>query len=371
MTNPRGGLPFYPAGWHALVALVVQLSGATIPAAINAVTLVVSAVAWPLGILLLTRTLFGRSPVLAVSAGLLAASLPVFPILLMDYGVLYPYQLGLAPASRRAGRDSQCARTRREAPRRRACVVGGCGPRCLPGLALAHPGAFGRVARPDGADGGGLRHPAAARRADRSRSLAARRIVRGVPGGGRRPPDMLRPPLEARRWPLQMRMCDAIWDLLTISAWYQVPAVLAAIAVIAGIVWAIVARTARAWVVLGMYTVVRRAVRRRLRRCRFRDLRDALTGGWYNNLPRLAAILPIVLVPLGAYGVACTWAWIARRRRVRRIDGATAALGGGRGSASSWPFWRHSACRCGRCHRCGWPSSGRAVRSSWGRIRPC
>jgi len=318
MTNPRGGLPFYPAGWHALVALVVQLSGASIPAAINAVTVVVSAVVWPLGILLLTRTLFGRSPVLAVSAGLLAASLPVFPILLMDYGVLYPYQLGLAllPVSLAATlRALGLAGGRRGAGRAwwAVAVLG-----CLPGLALAHPGALvGWLA---------LTAPMvvvfAILRLRDARTARGRWLIVGsfvvYLAVGAVLLDTLRPPLEARLWPLQMRMRDAIWDLLTISAWYEVPAVLAAIAVIAGIVWAIVARTTRAWVVLGMYAVIA-VLYVSVAALPFPDLRDALTGGWYNNLPRLAAVLPIVLVPLGAYGVACTWAWIARRRRVRRV----------------------------------------------------
>ena len=92
----------------------------------NAVTLVVSAVVWPLGILLLTRTLFGRTPVLTVSAGLLAASLPVFPTLLMNYGVLYPYQLGLAllPVALAA---TLRALGLAGAPRRRPAVVVGRG----------------------------------------------------------------------------------------------------------------------------------------------------------------------------------------------------------------------------------------------------
>jgi hypothetical protein len=50
------------------------------------------------------------------------------------------------------------------------------------------------------------------------------------------------------------------------------------------------------------------------------QIRDALTGMWYNNLPRLAAMLPIAMVPLGAYGVACTWAKIASTALMRRLS---------------------------------------------------
>lgn len=318
MTNPTGGLAFYPAGWHALVALIVQLSGASIPIAVNAATLVIAAVLWPLGILLLTRTLFGRSPVLMVTAGLLAASLPVFPILLMDYGVLYPYQLGLAllPVALAATlRMLGLVGGARTAPGRLWWGVAVLG--CLPGLALAHPGALVAWLA--------LTAPMALvfailalRRAGTARgrwlvvgAFALYLVVGAVLL------DTLRPPAEARGWPTQMGMLDAVWDVVSVSAWYGAPAVIAAVAVLAGIVWAFIARSRVAWVGLGMYAVVA-VLYLAVAALPLPALRDALTGGWYNNLPRLAAILPVVLVPIGAYGAACTWAWLSRRHPIRR-----------------------------------------------------
>ncbi|GAA1984853.1 DUF6541 family protein [Microbacterium pumilum] len=319
MTNPSGGLAFYPAAWHALVSLTVQLSGVSIPAAINAVTVVVSAVIWPLGALLLTRVLFGRSPVLSVTAGLLAASLPVFPILLMDYGVLYPYQLGLAllPAALAATMRALGLAGGRMAPGRVWWAVALLG--CLPGLALAHPGALlGWLA---------LTAPMAlvvvVTRLRAARTARARWAVLGVFVAylaiGVVLLKVLRPPAEARGWPLRMGMVDAVVDVLTVSAWYDVSAVLAAVLVVGGLVWAVVARTPRAIVALGMY-VVAAILYIAVAALPLMPLRDILTGGWYNNLPRLAAMLPIALVPLGAYGAACSWACIARHQGVRRLD---------------------------------------------------
>ena len=158
---------------------------------------------------------------------------------------------------------------------------------------------------------------------------------------------VLRPPPEARGWPLQMNLWEAFIDLITVSAWYQVPAVLAALAIVAGIVWACIARTPPAVVALGMYIVAGRALHRRSPRCRCSTLRDALTGMWYNNLPRLAALLPIAMVPLGAYGVACTWAKISSAARVRALTAPFAALGAAGRPESPLPSWRRSAMQTG------------------------
>ena len=43
MTSPAG-VPFYPSGWHAMVSIIVALSGASVPLASNAMIIVVAAV---------------------------------------------------------------------------------------------------------------------------------------------------------------------------------------------------------------------------------------------------------------------------------------------------------------------------------------
>lgn len=321
MTNPGGALGFYPAAWHGMLAIVVQLSGASIPAAVNAATLVVAALVWPLGILLLTRTLFGRSRVLAISAGVLAASLPVFPVLLLEYGVLYPYQLGIAllPAVLAATIRALRLADGHEAPGSigwTIAVIGG-----LPGVALSHPGAFlGWLA---------LTLPAVlvftVIRLRKATTLWGRLLVVAAFVAylfiGRALIKVLRPPVEARLWPTEMGYLDAILDVVTGSAWYQVPAVLAAIAIVGGIVWAVISRTVPAFLSVGMYVISAGLYVTVAAMVTFPNLRDTLTGGWYNNIPRLAVLLPIAMVPLGAYGVACTCAWLARRPGVRKSLG--------------------------------------------------
>ncbi|HWM16674.1 MAG TPA: DUF6541 family protein [Microbacterium sp.] len=318
MSNPSGGLPFYPAAWHALVSLVVQLTGVTIPVGVNAVTLVVSAVIWPLGVLLLTRTLFGRSRILSISAALLAASLPLFPTLPMNYGVLYPYQLGLAllPVALAATLRALGLARGVSAPSRWWWAVAVLG--AMPGLALSHPGAFVAWVA--------LTFPMAIvfivvqwrATASRNRRLLIAGLTSLYLVIGLILVIVLRPPAEARGWPIQMNLWEAFVDLITVSAWYQVPAVIAALAIVAGIVWACVSRTVPATVAIGMYAVAA-LLFIVVAALPLLYVRDALTGMWYNNLPRLAALLPIVMVPIGAYGVACTWAKIASTKRMRDI----------------------------------------------------
>lgn len=95
LTLPEGQSSFYPAAWHAVTASVAGLTGTSIPLAANSVNLVVATLAWPAGVVFLARTLWGsRSAILL--AGVLAAAFPGFPLLTLDYGVVYPYFLALA-----------------------------------------------------------------------------------------------------------------------------------------------------------------------------------------------------------------------------------------------------------------------------------
>lgn len=87
---------FYPTLWHATVALIVQLSGTTIPIATNALVFAVSAVVWPIGAVALGRAIAGPSTRSTVVAGILSAAFPSFPLVFAGYGVLYPNLLATA-----------------------------------------------------------------------------------------------------------------------------------------------------------------------------------------------------------------------------------------------------------------------------------
>ncbi|GAA4060720.1 hypothetical protein GCM10023065_08500 [Microbacterium laevaniformans] len=81
---------WYPNGWHSVVTLVAQLGGGSIPLAVNAGTIAICAFAWPASVLALTATVFRGRPAALGAAAALSTGFGAFPLLLVYFGVLYP-----------------------------------------------------------------------------------------------------------------------------------------------------------------------------------------------------------------------------------------------------------------------------------------
>lgn len=94
---------FYPAAWHGIAALVVDMAGTSIPTAVACLNLVLGAAVWPLSMWFFCRTLFGSSIAMNVGFGVLISSFSAFPYLLVDWGVIYPNYLGMAALPAVAG----------------------------------------------------------------------------------------------------------------------------------------------------------------------------------------------------------------------------------------------------------------------------
>lgn len=86
----------YPAAWHDLTSLVAISSGASIPVAANAVNFTISAFVWPVAVMLLARVLFPKRPAAMWISAVLSAGLPWFPLLMLTFGVLFPFFLAVA-----------------------------------------------------------------------------------------------------------------------------------------------------------------------------------------------------------------------------------------------------------------------------------
>ncbi|ALV46975.1 hypothetical protein MB46_17295 [Arthrobacter alpinus] len=93
---PAGKAAFYPGAWHGLASLLAIVTGVSVPAATNIMWLATAGVVWPLSCVFLTRVLFGRRPLLLLFAGVMAAAFPAFPWLLLQYGSAYPNSLSNA-----------------------------------------------------------------------------------------------------------------------------------------------------------------------------------------------------------------------------------------------------------------------------------
>ncbi|MBM7051760.1 DUF6541 family protein [Rothia sp. ZJ1223] len=85
---------FYPAAWHDIVSLVFMNTEASTALSTNAVALVVSAVVWPLSALYMLRSIFPLGRFALMLSAVALASFPAYPYLLVFFGVLYPNLLG-------------------------------------------------------------------------------------------------------------------------------------------------------------------------------------------------------------------------------------------------------------------------------------
>ncbi|MFF2633882.1 DUF6541 family protein [Microbacterium sp. NPDC058021] len=89
---------FYPSGWHSIVVLIVQLTGASIPVAVNVAWIAVAAMLWLPGIAWLTQVALSRAATttVAVVALPLGAAFGAMPYALLTWGTLYPTFLATA-----------------------------------------------------------------------------------------------------------------------------------------------------------------------------------------------------------------------------------------------------------------------------------
>lgn len=330
-TSGQVGLWFYPSGWHALVALVAQLAGASVPLASNAVMIAAAAIMWPASVVLLTTVLFGRGTALVLSAGILAASTPAFPLLMVDYGVLYPYFLAVCALPAAIAVTLLALRMPADAVvPHSAAILLALG--FLPGLAITHPGAFVAwlVATATAALFVWVR-VFRARPARRTLILSTAALVAfaGVSLVAWR---VLKPPVEARGWPTTGTVGQAIGEAATMSLSGGMIALVVATLMWVGLVIAVRGRDER-----GMYAIAMLVIFSGLyvaaTALPWQTLRDLLTAAWYNNAPRLAALIPIFAIALASVGAVTVWHSVVRglgtrvaARRTRVVVGVLAVV---------------------------------------------
>jgi hypothetical protein len=306
------GLTFYPAVWHAIVALVAETTGTSLAIASNSVMIAAGALLWPASLMMLGVMVFGRSRAYAVALGILAAAAPAFPILMIDYGVLFPYFLALCtlPAIV-AGTLAVLGLVDRSPAFTIApwiIVLAA----AVPGLLMVHPAAFvawlllaGVAAivafvrfvrrRP------GTRQVWIATAALAAAGVAGLFLWRN-----------LRPRIEENLWPPSETVGQAIGEVLTLSMERaQIPVALTVATLVgAYIAWrrgTVAARIAVGYLAILMALYVITASMQWL------GLRRDIAAAWYDNSPRLAALIPLMAIPIAAVGIEALWRWLVRR----------------------------------------------------------
>lgn len=319
--NPNTPAGFYPGAWHDFATLSVLSTGTSVPVAANLVTGVLAVLVWPLSCVLLVRQIIGRNTVALAMTGLFSLGFSAFPWGLMSFGVLWPNTLGLALV-----------------PAAIAVVLS------LSGLAKDDLIGRGRawVLAPFVLLAGGFAHPNSLFSII---AIAVWPVFTGIWRWSRR----LREQGQGRRGTIGL----AVSIVVFLAGWAFV-ATSAAFKNVRTFYWAPFESTARAvgevllnatngrsslWVVsifmlVGLFLVWRVREQRWLvgafatvgmmfvlTAANNRSYTQFITGYWYNDSYRLAAILPVLAVPLTVLGIVrageCLRTWLSERPKPR------------------------------------------------------
>lgn len=297
---------FYPDLWHIVVATTSELGGASTPIAVNAVSIVLGALVWPTACIWLVRTIVGERADATVAAGVLSIGMAAFPLLMLDFGVLYPNVLSISLLPSAVAvlvLVTGVGRGRRPAALVRWALVLA----AVPALALAHPStlmawlmigfwicAVGfprwlRAARASGVS-------PARRRAATASVLCALMLGAALF-------IVARPSRELAYWPPSDSFAGAVDQLISGGLVWRPASWWVIAAAGAGVLAIIVIRRWRAqwWIIAWSGSLaILYAVCISFPQSGFRY---GLTGTWYQDVYRIAALFPSVLVPLGALGV--------------------------------------------------------------------
>ncbi|MEV8143914.1 DUF6541 family protein [Specibacter sp. NPDC078709] len=93
MRTGSSGLSIYPSVWHSFAALTSQLTSVNVFVAENSLTIAVSALVWPFACIALVRSVLGLKIVAITVAGILSAGFWVFPYQTIQWGPLFPNTL--------------------------------------------------------------------------------------------------------------------------------------------------------------------------------------------------------------------------------------------------------------------------------------
>jgi hypothetical protein len=298
-----GGAGFYPAAWHDMVSLLVTITAAQIPVAVNVVNIIVGAIVWPVGCIFLVQQIVGRKLLASLIAGILAAAFGAFPILMMDFGVLYPLALGISLLPVAIGiclhilGKSQAQPVPKLVSWMLLVAV-------LPGLSLAHTScvmALAIIVVPVllGLWWGKV-HSTVKRLPSKKGALSLQMVgLLAAVAVFLVAWKYVRPAEVASFWPPFQTVGRAVGEVVTSSAIGRPVAWIVAILALVGLA-SLVNRRHQLWMV-GMYLVVGwlYVVASAMP---FGGLRTFITGVWYNDPPRLAALLPVVILPVAVIG---------------------------------------------------------------------
>ncbi len=304
-----GGMPtygenpsFYPSAWHGVVSLFIELTNADLPVAVNVVNIATGAVVWPVGCLFLCTRITGYRPIPLLVTAVLSAGFSAFPYLLLDFGVLYPNFLSVAILPACVGLAAMVLKL--SADNHQPWVVSALGfAGTIPGLALAHPSSLMVLAAFFLPLGG-----VAVIRLWRQLSHRSARFYKYIPSLAALAAytaivvvlwQELRPSEASSQWEPTQTSAQAVGEVLTSAPMGAPAAWTIMFLTLAGILHVVLRRgtwwAAGVFLVTAFLFIVVSGTPKG-------DFRTLITGVWYNDSFRLAALLPVTTIILAAVG---------------------------------------------------------------------
>ncbi|MGW9414312.1 DUF6541 family protein [Arthrobacter cupressi] len=323
LTETSKGL--YPAGMHALLALVLMSGGQAITVAVNWGSILYAAVVWPLASLFLVTRIVGSRPLTLLGAGVLSAGFSSFPYLMVAFGILYPNHAALTmlPVVLALTIEASGIRSGQLKLNGHAIVLLVA---TVPGVALTHPSAFVALLVFASPAIVGVYVRAVARRYRGELSsrafllwtLAAVVYAVGTLGVW----IVARPPQSAASWAPFQTNAQALGEILGSAPMGTTVAWIIFLLTIAGL-YVIARRFRKHWWSLGMFGIAA-VLYLIVSAWPIGTFRYFMTGVWYSDSNRFAAMLPLVTLPVAALGLD----WIIGRLGPLLSHWATAAHDG-------------------------------------------
>lgn len=333
----------YPNSWHTAAALVQELSGLGLAQTVHALTLVTVLGVWPLSVWLLVEVLVRPGAVARLVTGPLSLAFAGFPLVLLDWGLVYPTILGLAAAPALAAVLIHLAldRTLLAAPVRIAAIIAVMGI----GVGIAHPGAalagliialpitvLALVRQLRGPVLGSLRRPAGARSRHASRGWSLRTVpawdlgraavLTVVAAGIVAVWATMAPSTDTAPWTVFQSTPQALGEAFLGGAMERFTLPLIVVLSALGLLGALLGRGRERLVLLAMLGPV--AVYWASSAAQDSFWRNLLSGFLYRDNFRTAAVVTLVAVPLVVAGVETLLRGLRRAVaawRARRADG--------------------------------------------------
>ncbi|MDT0156744.1 hypothetical protein Q9R19_03795 [Microbacterium sp. ARD32] len=316
MAYPGRASIFYPTGWHALVSLVLPLTGSAVVAT-NVVTVALIALAWPVVLSALTLVILPTHRAAAVWAPLVAFGFSVFPLGFLNWGVLYPNLIGDLMLPMLIALVVLACRRGESAADRILLIL----------LAIAAAGATA-LGHPSALLAGivllmpfGIWHAWRGWRIASARSRVVL-VVAVVVAAAMLAATWHAANVTTEEWLPSSTLAQALGEVAFLSPVGRTTGLLIGPLAALGI-WRLVRD--RRWWVLGMYGVsvlffVIAAWMPVLR------VRSAFVGIWYDDTTRVAAILAVSALPIAALGASIVVSWLGELRQRRGSAWFVAAL---------------------------------------------